>query len=71
MNGQQEPQCKQRRVTYLLTYSYIMSETQRESSGEKVREFFGGKFNFTWNSRVLPYRQYFKLPADVANITLP
>ena len=26
----------------------------------KVREFFGAKFNFTWNSRVLPYRQYFK-----------
>jgi hypothetical protein len=29
------------------------------------------KFNFTRNSRILPYRQYFKLPADVANITLP
>ena len=31
------------------------------------REIFWAKFNFTRNSRVLPYRQYFKLPADVAN----
>ena len=37
------------------------------SSGQKVREFFGAKFNLTRNSRVLPYRQYFKRPADVAN----
>jgi hypothetical protein len=34
----------------------------------KIREFFGAKFNFTRNSCVLPYRQYFKWPADVANI---
>ena len=36
-----------------------------------VREIVGAKFNFTRNSRDLPYRQYSKCPADVANITLP
>jgi hypothetical protein len=36
-----------------------------------IQEFFGAKFYFTRNSRVLPYRQYLKWPADVVKITLP
>ena len=35
---------------------------------KKFGIFFSAKFNFTRNSRVLPYCQYFKWPADVANI---
>ena len=36
MNAQQVPQCKQRRVTYLLTY--IMSETRHGHNKKKEKE---------------------------------